>query len=614
MLLYGSAGVGKSTLVSKIIADANQKSADIEFDLQPDQVLAVALRNHCSDINIEKSSSDILADLFGGYTKEELKDRLLILDGLDEICVLKHDFDGHTLLKKMAQLDTGFHILVTSREAKDYFHDPTDIFGIRIERLTWEKEEVEAWCEKYANAKEEKRTWCELFVCEYSDMLKKNADDGRKDIFCVPFILYICSNSGINLSDHSSVSSIYDDAFRKILLRSHIQYQGGQADLVTADAKTNVNLIAWQYTKELAYQMFLLNTLDLAESGDPDHPRTIGLKNARSRTKAFLKEKYGLDVNDDSLELKKELALCPFARSNSLGGITFAHKTVYEYFTAVKLYEDYFAKFDAVYFHNTPPKTEAAAKAVVDSYIDAFRYRWIPKEIFAYLNSMNQPPFSGGEKVSAGCFEAEHFLQAYVYGMETGILSRVNIKAPETEYNYWSDPVSVQFNRAFQNFTWFLSGHGFKNADNNDACKRIRDLLTPSDTEVNLTGWDLSGADLHGSDLSSAYFNETDLNSAYLGAAHLVGAFLCNADLTNANLTYADLVSAFLVIADLSDADLTHADLVDANLKGANLSNAILTGARYCKDDGFETVFPDGFDPEEHGMIEVDKNGTPVMR
>ena len=364
--------------------------------------------------------------------------------------------------------------------------------------------------------------------------------------------------------------------------------------------------------------MFLLNTLDLVESGDPEHPRTIGLKNARCRTKAFLKEKYDLDVNDESLELKKELALCPFTKSNSSGGITFAHKTVYEYFTAVKLYEDYFAQFSTRYFQKTKPQTEDAAKAVVESYIDAFRYRWIPKEIFSYLNSMHKLPFYGNEKVSAGCFDTERFLQAFVYGMEKSILSRVEVKAPVTEYNYWSDPVSVQFNRAFQNFTWFLTGHGFKNGNNIDACKRIRDLLTLTDTEVNLAGWDLSGADLHGTNLSQAVLNGTDLSNT-----KLFNADLSQADLYGADLSGSDLSEAFLNKANLSGAELTGAVLREALLYEVNLSGVDLRDVncfavdlidiKYCTDDENKTIFPAGFNKERYSMIEVDKNGTPVM-
>lgn len=578
MLLFGSAGVGKSTLVSKIIADANRYSDDRDFPLLADQVLAVALRNHCDDIDIDKKSRDILKDLFPGYSKDELRNKLLVLDGLDEICVLRRDFNGFNFLNKLAQLDTGFHVLVTSREDREYFDDPDDIIGIQIERLKWEKEELEAWCRKYADAKEEKRTWCKQFISEYTDMLKKNANDGRKDIFCVPIILYICGNSGIQLSDHDSVGEIYDDAFRRILLRKHIQSQEGQVDLVEADAGSNI--ITWQYTKELAYQMFLLNTLDLAEVGDPEHPHTKGLKNARSRTKAFLKEKCGLEVNDDALKPKKELALCPFTRSNNADGITFAHKTVYEYFTAVKLYEDYFTQFDAKYFQNNKPQTEAAAKAVAESYIEAFRYKGIPAEIFAYLNSMQKPPFSGSFGMNTGGFDAEHFLQTYVFGMKTCILSRVAVKEPVSEYNYWFEPVSEQFNRAFQNFTWFLTGHGFTNADDIDACKHIRDLLSLTDTEVCLSGWNLSGSDLHDVDLSNAYLSGTNLSSA-----NLTGTNLCNADLRYANLSSANLAEANLSNADLSGANLTDADLTNSLLNGASIEAADLNGANLSAAD-----------------------------
>lgn len=614
MLLFGGAGIGKSTLVSKIIADANRDGDDREFPLQADQVLAVALRNHCDDIDTEKKSHDILKDLFPGYTIDELRSKLLILDGLDEICVLRRDFNGFWFLNKLSSIGSGFHVLVTSREAADYFTVPADIPGIQINHLKWEKDELIAWCDKYADAKEEKRTWCEQFVREYTDMLKRNADDGRKDIFCVPIILYICATSGIQLSDHNSVGSIYDDAFRSILLRDHIQYQEGRADLAAADAETNANLIAWQYTKELAYQMFLLNTLDLAESGDPEHPRTMGLKNAKIRTKAFLKEKYGLDVNDDSLELKKELALCPFTRSNSIGGITFAHKSVYEYFTAVKLYEDYFAQFDAQYFDKTKPQTEDAAKAVAESYINAFRYRWIPAEIFAYLNFMQQPPFSGSPKVSAGGFDAAQFLQAYGYGMEKSILSRIAVNEPVAEYNYWPDPISTQFNRSFQNFTWFLTGHGFTNANNNIACEQIQDLLTLTDANVCLKGWDLYDVDLHDTNLSTADLSGADLSNAKLFGADLSGANLIGADLNCANLFNTNLSSADLKDADLSGANCTCANLVNADLRSAILSKTQLAGARYCRDANIETWFPDDFAPEEHDMIEIDIIGIPVEK
>ena len=191
--------------------------------------------------------------------------------------------------------------------------------------------------------------------------------------------------------------------------------------------------------------------------------------------------------------------------------------------------------------------------------------------------------------------------------MEQYILARITVKEPVPEYADRLDPVSMQFNRAFQNFTWFLTGHGFKNADNIDACKRIRDLLTLTDTEVCLAGWNLSGANLKGADLSKA-----DLSGADLTGANLTSTDLDNANLFRAKLMGASLMGASLMGTNLMRANLMRADLSGADLRCANMSSAFLDGAKYCEVIYNSTVFPADFAPEEHGMIEVSISGTPI--
>lgn len=304
-----------------------RKTVQREFDLTADQVLAIALRDHCDKIDMNKKVDKILESLFEGYALDELQSKLLILDGLDEVCVLKQGFNGHTFLEKMSRLKSGFHVLVTSRDAKDYFADLGNIEDLQIAHLQWDADEVETWCKKYCGAIESKKDWCNQFIQDFNALDK---DDHRREIFCVPIILYICGNSEISLSDHNSVGSIYDDAFRKILLRKYLRGQGDCTHLTEADIQSN--LIAWQYTKELAYQMFLLDTLDLVDSNDPENKHAVGLKHAKERTKTVLQEQFGsdFDVPAEALEIKKELALCPFTKGNQAGGITFAHKTVCE--------------------------------------------------------------------------------------------------------------------------------------------------------------------------------------------------------------------------------------------------------------------------------------------
>ena len=85
-------------------------------------------------------------------------------------------------------------------------------------------------------------------------------------------------------------------------------------------------MTAWQFTKELAYQMFLVGSLDLIDDDNSKDRRAVGFRNAKKRTEDILREEY--DIEDPDLELKKELAVCPFAKDNDQGGITFAHKRV----------------------------------------------------------------------------------------------------------------------------------------------------------------------------------------------------------------------------------------------------------------------------------------------
>ncbi len=653
MLLYGNAGSGKTSLITKIIADANQEtSADKEYDLTANQVLTIALRNHYDEIDLNQRADEILANLFRANSLDILKDKLLILDGLDEICILHNNFDGFLFLNKMAQLRTGFHVLVTSREAEDYFHNPVDIIGLQIEHLVWTDIEVETWCSRYCQAKIEKKAWCYSFLSDYRHLPDEDENDYRKEAFYDPIILYICGNGEISLFNHNCVTSIYYDAFRKILLRRHLLGQGDYFELTDADVQSN--LIAWQYTKELAYQMFLLDTLDLVDSNDPTNIRAIGLKNAKARTKTILKETYGFDVQDYNLGIKKELALCPFAKGIKPGGITFARKTAYKYFTAVKLYEDYFAKFNKSYFCRKD--ANEAAEDVMKTAIAAFRYKAIPEDIFQYLCDMKEAPFLGRSRDG---FDADGFKKAFVHAMENGILDTLTIQeSPKEEYLYSAlsnnNSINKQIVRALRALIFFLTGHGFHNENDNNSCKRIRDMMVLSDQILSLNNWDLSGADLSGADLSGAdlsntnlsdtdlryanlsgvnlsranlsranlseanlkganlkgatlkdaYLSEVELSRADLSNSNLSGANLSGADLFNTNLSDTDLSGTILRRAELCRAHLQGTDLSGADLSGADLQGADLQGAIYCSHQSKATIFPDGFNPKEHGMVE----------
>ena len=215
--------------------------------------------------------------------------------------------------------------------------------------------------------------------------------------------------------------------------------------------------------------------------------------------------------------------------------------------------------------------------------------------------------------------------------MNIGNVSRNRIDNP-LRRNIFSYMGSMNMNRAIQrwkrarNFIWrkmAIPGGIRKNlqrADLRGAILQYADL-----PGADLRYARLHGADLYHANLGRANLEEADLQRADLAHANLRGADLNHADLNNASLRDADLQGAdlqgaFLVRADLYEADLQGADLQGAdlerahlrdarlqhaNLRGANLQGAWLEEARYNDN----TLFPEGFNPQQRGMVRVNNFG-----
>ena len=364
-LLYGKAGDGKTSLVSHILAK----------NILGEKCHAIALRNHLDTLAPEADGEEpnywrLLKDCF--KDKEEpntpaLKDKefsgkVLILDGLDEVCVLRQHFNGNTFIRGlMADAPSDVKILITSRNG-NYFEDVGSCSDVTTGTLQWTEGKVKEWCGAYKAVHSCRAEWCD----ELPDKLKSREEKFRNAL-STPIILYICCVRNIDISTENSIAGIYDEAFKKIGLRKFNQ----NAKFEDADRKQHE--VNWQYTKELAFQMFLNGKLEevVAVDGMNDF--------AKERTRTILKEKHETDAYDKiEPEFKKYFAVCPFVSKKGESGVEFAHKTVGEYFTAVKLYEDYFGKL----FQNGEQTDD---ETVWTTIFQAFRYKEIPVDIINYL-------------------------------------------------------------------------------------------------------------------------------------------------------------------------------------------------------------------------------------
>jgi uncharacterized protein YjbI with pentapeptide repeats/DNA-binding transcriptional MerR regulator len=130
------------------------------------------------------------------------------------------------------------------------------------------------------------------------------------------------------------------------------------------------------------------------------------------------------------------------------------------------------------------------------------------------------------------------------------------------------------------------------------------DLFAEDFAKHNLTGAKLNGTNLTGAKLNGAYLFGADLTGANLTRAVLTEANLEWSTLRGVSLRRASLRRADLRRANLGEANLQKADLREANLCGANLKGALFEATRLsCAIADTNTVWPDGFDPEDAGVF-----------
>ena len=610
LFVYGAAGVGKTSLVTKIISDIYGISGQdslLEFDKT--EIHPVILRDKVYDI-MEKTKTDSYSALsvirsIISIPDCDLDGHLIILDGFDELCVLANGFDGTKFINKLLKdlNSSDIKIIITSRPMSEMTYYISK--DVSILKIIWTESQIIEWCDKFSKLTKsnEEKEWCDSFKANYSAILKSNPNDSRLEMFSVPIILYLACKSNTVIEENDSIGKFYDKVFRAIADRKHSEQHKSSGVYEGAETERLYKLINWQFTKELAYQMFLNDTLTLTNCDKYGIDR-IGY--AKTRTIAVLRERKKEISENTEIDTELYLAVSYFAKGQS-EGIEFAHKTVYEYFTALKLYEDYFACFNSEYLKEHD--MDIAVEEVWNNIIEAFRYAKVSEDIFNYLNEMIRPVYTGLENESTG-FDYKNFEKCYIEGMKKHILSHLAIHSPIKEYLAEPIPVNNQIGCAFRNLTWFLTGHKYNNDFGEFLPDSIREMISSDFSDINCKNWHLGYYDFSNINLSNAHFDGADLDhttfensiiqqqasfkhanlsEAIMNGANLEGSVLDNACMVgtiinNANLVGASLKGAYISEANLSESNLSNADLRDAvicdtNLSYASLRNADLTGA-----------------------------------
>lgn len=541
LLLYGKAGIGKTSLVSRF-ALGNRLNPIYHI---------LKLRKYTDKLNSSDSWKSI-KECFKYEDDNAYEGSILILDGLDEVCVLNQEFDGSKFVENLSRtLGTDFgrsiRVIITSRMG--YFNEDRFNRYVELATVQWEESSVNKWCDRYCRTHENRKEWSVSFKGVYKDL---DEDDKRRDVFCSPIILYICCVSQIDISKHNSVASIYDEAFRVI----------GKKEYHVMNEETEKEVeINRQFTKELAFQMFLNDKLEDALGAD-------WVSIAREKTIQWGQKRY--NAENINLEFKKIFALNHFAFNKS-DAVEFAHKTVGEYFVSVKIYEDFFKHI-----------LEKTPKSIWHNIFNAFRYKKIPVDIMKYLVDL----ITSGQNDSW----KSKFFKIYYTGIEQQLM--ITSANEKSEYVVFHASLLKQFPIAFRNLTWLLTGLGFDNSEFSNTEKNLEILVSYIKGDVNLSGWknlnniDFSMLDLKNSNFSNACLEGANFNETDLERASFDGANLDNSSFKNAYLEYASFVGTHLVNAHLEQANIKYATLADVRCDESRFENADLT-LSYIKDAWF---------------------------
>lgn len=542
LLVLGQAGIGKSTLITWMMANLVEKKDDI---------LIYQFANDLGNINWQ--SENVLDDIFKaiGLKYDELESKTLILDGFDEILACN---DRERILNKLDQEIKkynslkAFSLIVTCRE--NYIYNLQNIKCDYITLQVWDEVQIENFCRTY---------WknCGNEISE--DKIQKILEN--KEIFGIPLILYMILALDITIEESSSIVDVYDQVFS--LKRGGIYDRC--YDTEHRINKPEIKKYIHQVSQKIAFWIFENNANQVLIHQEKFE------EICKNEMNEF--EQKGEDIKSDTL-------IGNFFKLNHCEGkgtdeLQFVHRSIYEYFIAV-----YF--FESIY--ELQSKEEVAGKLgellkegrLSEQILEFIKYKFdgmkgynlsdITKNIFNIMLQDGMTYYS--EEKYKNTIEQER----NIFSNMLEIVGSWNSTVGEVDDKI---VIYLQCNKHSG-----LNLKGIKLSAENFAIKRL-DLRGTYLNKANLMGADLSRLDLrrvhlNGADLREANLNEVDLSRSDLIGAHLYGANLKGADLSKADLRYADLRNVDLRGAVFIGANLSRANLIGAELSEANLDESYL--------------------------------------
>ena len=573
LFITGYAGSGKTSLISKI-ADHYSDSP------HADRMYYISLAMW------EKSSlqmDDILD--FLGLSRAELRESVLILDGLDE--VLK---TGELCQSAISALTEEFHalkckVIITCRR------NLIDVRSLRycmeVYLSAFNTEKAEIWLEKYRekidSLKEKKSGKKEKAYEKNADTViddwkngMKELDSSLANVILTPLILYICVTRNISPGQVDSLGKLYDLLFNSSGVvpitnyRDNISYQAGEWE----DLRNEVQKISI-----LMHRNGSVSKSDIMDISD-----------------AALKEKLALDFFVDL----------------SAEQVGFEHSSIWQYFVAEAYYnalKKLNTQADIQQFLNdlgNIASLNGICGSEILSFIEYFivRDNWVPSdaEIYQYtLLHIGDYPVS----TAVGQLETTHVLTREIFTLSTLIYRKFYPKKLVNLFQELSKQPDQSMIARLSNL-YFTSPF---------ASLRTYRLNNVSFDWANFSESNFKDCIFTSSHFHNAHFNDATLIGIYANDGIFDGSDFSKADMENADFSGASLIGCNFQNASLGGVNFTNANMAYSDLRGAKLLKTKLDGNLYqCKMSLLQTEHIDMDQILNHSMQVYDENGKLLSR
>ncbi|MBP6811300.1 MAG: pentapeptide repeat-containing protein [Saprospiraceae bacterium] len=625
LIILGQPGQGKSSSFLRTIDQLLR-----EYPGTVENIFLVRLREIESAAKLIDDPISILCKHLKLEDENQMKDSLLLLDGLDELYMSQglslvqiHDFVGRLRQQLKNNPTLSLRIALTSRTNYLKLDDLSaeDYLIVHLADLSLEQQKE--WLRRY------QKHYVQDCVLTENDLVKI-AEEGNqsfrkiRELINQPILLQMIAASGMKIDQKANSALIYSQLFDKLVKRDWSP-EDGQLDKFKKLNKDDL----LRFLRTLALHIFqkpsdheYARRLDFEQEGPLKDEterlaKKLGMEQLplKEMVKDLLVSFYFQEVQRDSDEKRR-------ADDNDSYAYEFLHKSLQEYLVAEKIWETCSTKFLA-----EEEEGEFRIQKVKEAYdliAPLFERKVLTQEIADYLFEI----IDNDEKTDK--VKLKQRLKYFLPGLlKANFLWEHEHKEGEPPaldkvignfYGYWTvasamiSPLEVDVRNEsaylgvieaenliprskqadfFQTYSLLARAHSRKIVfiyQNLNRANLNRSFLSDANfhganlSEANLNRANLSDANLHGSNLRGALLFRANLyraklNGAKLNGANLGEATLRGADLSGADLSGVDLNGADLNGADLSGANLIGADLSGANLNGADLSVADLSGA-----------------------------------